>query len=53
MGTDYRTFEIPGGLADTIGRRKIVVLSAVLLNIELIVWLFAPINGGDTYFFSF
>ena len=47
-------FEIPlGGLADTIGRRKIVVLSAVLLNIELIVWLFAPINGGDTLFFFF
>ena len=47
-------FEIPlGGLADTIGRRKIVILSAVLLNIELLVWLFAPINGGDTLFFFF
>lgn len=47
-------FEIPlGGLADTIGRRKIVILSGVLLNIELLVWLFAPINGGDTLFIFF
>lgn len=47
-------FEIPlGGLADTIGRRKIVILSAVLLNIELLVWLFAPINGGDALFIFF
>ena len=47
-------FEIPlGGLADTIGRRKIVILSAILLNIELLVWLFAPIHGGDTLFIFF
>ena len=47
-------FEIPlGGLADTIGRRKIVILSAVLLNIELLVWLFAPIHGGETLFIFF
>lgn len=47
-------FEIPlGGLADTIGRRKIVITSAVLLNLELIVWLFAPIDGGDTLFYFF
>ena len=47
-------FEIPlGGLADTIGRRKIVILSAILLNIELLVWLFAPIKGGDTLFIFF
>ena len=47
-------FEIPlGGLADTIGRRKIVILSAILLNIELLVWLFAPINGGDILFIFF
>ncbi len=47
-------FEIPlGGLADTIGRRKIVILSAILLNIELLVWLFAPIHGGDTLFMFF
>jgi MFS family permease len=47
-------FEIPlGGLADTIGRRKIVILSAILLNIELLVWLFAPINGGNTLFIFF
>jgi MFS family permease len=47
-------FEIPlGGLADTIGRRKIVIFSAILLNIELLVWLFAPINGGNTLFIFF
>ena len=47
-------FEIPlGGLADTIGRRKIVILSAILLNVELLVWLFAPIHGGDTLFMFF
>lgn len=47
-------FEIPlGGLADTIGRRKIVILSALLLNLELIIWLFAPIDGGQTLFFFF
>ena len=47
-------FEIPlGGLADTIGRRKIVITSAILLNLELLVWLFAPINGGDTLFYFF
>ena len=47
-------FEIPlGGLADTIGRRKIVILSAVLLNLELLIWLFAPIDGGQTLFFFF
>lgn len=47
-------FEIPlGGLADTIGRRKIIILSATMLNLELLVWLFAPINGGDTLFVFF
>ena len=47
-------FEIPlGGLADTIGRRKIVILSAILLNTELLVWIFAPIHGGDTLFVFF
>lgn len=47
-------FEIPlGGLADTIGRRKIIILSAILLNLELLVWLFAPINGGDALFTFF
>ena len=47
-------FEIPlGSLADTIGRRKIVIISAVMLNLELLVWLFAPINGGDTLFIFF
>ncbi len=47
-------FEIPfGGLADTIGRKKLLILSAILLNLELLVWLLAPINGGNMLFIFF
>ena len=47
-------FEIPlGGLADTIGRRKIVILSAILLNIELLVWLLLLFMEVIPYLFSF
>ncbi len=39
--------EIPSGaLADTIGRKKLVVFSAVLMMAEMGLLLFAPINGG-------
>lgn len=39
--------EIPSGaLADTIGRKKLVVFSAILMGIEMAMLLFAPINGG-------
>lgn len=39
--------EIPSGaLADTIGRRKLVVFSAVLMVIEMGLLLTAPVHGG-------
>lgn len=39
--------EIPSGaLADTFGRKKLVVLSAVLMVVEMGLLLFAPIGGG-------
>ncbi len=39
--------EIPSGaLADTFGRRKLVVLSAMLMVVEMALLLFAPVQGG-------
>ncbi len=39
--------EIPSGaLADTIGRKKLVVFSAILMVIEMGLLIFAPIHGG-------
>jgi len=39
--------EIPSGaLADTIGRKKLVVFSAVLMVVEMALLIFAPIKGG-------
>ena len=39
--------EIPSGaLADTLGRKKLVVFSAILMVIEMALLLFAPIQGG-------
>ncbi len=39
--------EIPSGaLADTIGRKKLVVFSALLMILEMGLLLFAPINGA-------
>lgn len=39
--------EIPSGaLADTIGRRKLVIFAAVLMIVEMGLLIFAPINGG-------
>ena len=39
--------EIPSGaIADTIGRRKLVVFSAVLMVVEMGLLLVAPIHGG-------
>ena len=47
-------FEIPlGALSDVIGRKKIVIFSAILLNLELLIWLFAPIDGGNKLFYFF
>lgn len=39
--------EVPSGaLADTFGRRKLVVFAAILMITEMALLLFAPINGG-------
>lgn len=39
--------EIPSGaLADTVGRKKLVVFAAVLMVLEMGLLIFAPINGG-------
>lgn len=40
-------FEVPSGaLADTIGRRTLLITASVLMIIEMLCLLFAPINGG-------
>lgn len=40
-------FEVPSGaLADTIGRKNLLVFSAILMIMELSCLLFAPQNGG-------
>lgn len=39
--------EVPSGaLADLIGRRNLLISGAVLMTFEMLVLLFAPINGG-------
>lgn len=40
-------FEVPSGaLADTIGRRTLLITASVLMIVEMLCLLFAPINGG-------
>jgi MFS family permease len=40
-------FEVPSGaLADTLGRKKLLVAAAMLMVIEMLCLLFAPRNGG-------
>src|SRR6187431_2094655 len=40
-------FEVPSGaLADTIGRKKLLVWAAGLMVVEMLCLLFAPRNGG-------
>lgn len=42
-------FEVPSGaLADTIGRKKLLVTASVLMIIEMLCLLLAPRNGGGT-----
>ncbi len=39
--------EVPSGaLADTIGRKKLLVAAAVMMTLEMAALLFAPANGG-------
>lgn len=40
-------FEVPSGaLADTIGRKKLLVTAAGLMMVEMLCLLLAPVNGG-------
>ena len=44
-------FEVPSGaLADTIGRRKLLITASVLMVIEMLCLLLAPRNGGMILF---
>ena len=46
--------EVPSGaLADTIGRKRLIVLAALCMMIEMLALLFAPMNGGSSVFFLF
>ena len=42
-------FEVPSGaLADTIGRRRLLIIASVLMIIEMLCLLMAPLHGGST-----
>jgi len=44
-------FEVPSGaLADTIGRKRLLVAASALMTIEMLCLLFAPLNGGSLLF---
>jgi len=46
--------EVPSGaLADTLGRRKLLILTGVLMVLEMAVLLVAPIGGGTLLFSLF
>lgn len=46
--------EVPSGaLADTIGRRNLVVLSALIMIVEMLLILFAPIGNTQVVFYLF
>ncbi|CAA6680102.1 MULTISPECIES: MFS transporter [unclassified Lentimonas] len=46
--------EVPSGaLADTLGRRKLLILAGVLMVLEMAVLLVAPIGGGPLLFSLF
>ena len=47
-------FEVPSGaLADTIGRKNLLVATGILMVLEMAVLLAAPINGGTLMFSLF
>ncbi|MGK0176938.1 MAG: MFS family permease [Lentimonas sp.] len=46
--------EVPSGaLADTFGRRKLLVVASICMVLEMVVLLMAPINGGNLMFTLF
>ena len=45
------TLEVPSGaLADTLGRKKLLVFAAVVMVVEMVILLAAPQNGGTLLF---
>ena len=45
------TLEVPSGaLADTVGRKKLLVFAALLMVVEMAILLLAPKNGGTLLF---
>jgi MFS family permease len=46
--------EVPSGaLADTLGRKKLLVLAAICMVVEMVALLFAPMNGSEYVFLLF
>ena len=46
--------EVPSGaVADIVGRRALVILSAILMCLELLVLLWTPVGGGAVVFWAF
>ena len=46
--------EVPSGaLADTLGRKKLLILAAICMIVEMLALLFAPMNGGQYVFVLF
>ena len=46
--------EVPSGaLADTLGRKKLLVLAAICMVVEMLALLFAPMNGSEYVFLLF
>ena len=46
--------EVPSGaLADTIGRKKLILVAALCMVIEMLALLLAPMDGGSTVFLLF
>lgn len=44
-------FEVPSGaLADTLGRRRLLIAASILMVIEMLCLLLAPVNGGALLF---
>ncbi|MEC9227846.1 MAG: MFS transporter, partial [Verrucomicrobiota bacterium] len=47
-------FEVPSGaLADTLGRRKLLIVAGLCMLMEMVLLLLAPIGGGTWLFTCF
>ena len=46
--------EVPSGaLADTLGRKKLLILGAICMVVEMLALLFSPMNGSEYVFLLF